>query len=137
MIPTVMPKVKKISSWMLFAFVFLIYAFSSASTIAFWDSPEFVVSSYTLQASHPPGAPFYTILCKVILSFFPASKAAFVSNLISSFFGALTVTLLFRITINITDRVLSVTQSNHAPTIPFIAGFISALTLAFSDSFWI
>ncbi|MBC8754516.1 DUF2723 domain-containing protein [Kordia sp. YSTF-M3] len=128
-----MPKAKKITSWMLFAFVFIIYAISASNTIAFWDSPEFITSSYTLQASHPPGAPFYTILCKVILSFFPATKAALISNLISGFFGALTITLLFRITINVAERVLSVTKSNYTA---LIAGIIAALTLAFSDSFW-
>ncbi len=131
-----MPKAKKITSWMLFAFVFLIYAISASNTITFWDSPEFIASSYTLQASHPPGAPFYTILCKVILSFFPATKAALISNLISGFFGALTITLLFRITTNIAERVLSVSKRNQAATIALIAGITAALTLAFSDSFW-
>ncbi|QHI38885.1 hypothetical protein IMCC3317_42850 [Kordia antarctica] len=131
-----MPKAKKISSWMLFAFVFLMYSISASKTITFWDSPEFIASNHTLQASHPPGAPFYTILCKVILSFFSASKAAWITNLISSFFGAVTITLLFRITTNIADRVLSVSKSNHATTIALLAGIVSALTLAFSDSFW-
>ena len=131
-----MPKAKRRISWMLFAFVFLIYVISASNTISFWDSPEFVVSSYTLQVSHPPGAPFYTILCKVILSFFPATKAALISNLISGFFGALTCTLLFRITINIAERILSVPKSNHALTIHLISGITAALTLAFSDSFW-
>jgi len=121
---------------MLFAFVFLIYVISAANTITFWDSPEFIASSHTLQASHPPGAPLYTILCKVILSFFPATKAALVSNLISSFFGALTITLLFRITINIAERLLSATKSNFTPVISLLAGIAAALTLAFSDSFW-
>ncbi|WP_046758024.1 glycosyltransferase family 117 protein [Kordia jejudonensis] len=131
-----MPKAKKIISWMLFAFVFIVYAISSSKTIAFWDSPEFIVSNFTLQASHPAGAPFYTILSKVVLSFFPASMAAYVSNLISAFFGALTVVTLFRIVINIAERVLSESKSNHAPTLALFAGLISALTLAFSDSFW-
>jgi hypothetical protein len=134
--PTVMPKAKQFCSWMLFAFVFLIYAISASNNITFWDSPEFITSSYTLQASHPPGAPFYTILCKVILSFFPATKAALISNLISGFFGALTITLLFRITINISDRVLSLTENTQKPIISILAGIFASLTLAFSDSFW-
>jgi hypothetical protein len=134
--PTVMPKAKKITSWMLFVFVFLTYAISASSSISFWDSPEFIASSHTLQASHPPGAPFYTILCKVILSFFPATLAALISNLISGFFGALTITLLFRITINITERVLASSKSTHKPILILLSGIISALTLAYTDSFW-
>lgn len=131
-----MPKAEKLSSWILFVFVFFIYAISASNTIAFWDSPEFITSNYTLQASHPPGAPFYTILCKVVLSFFPATKAALVTNLISSFFGALTITLLFRITINIATRILSESKSKHTATVALISGITAALTLAFSDSFW-
>ncbi|WP_298519348.1 DUF2723 domain-containing protein [uncultured Kordia sp.] len=131
-----MPKAEKFSSWILFKCIFLIYAISAPNTIAFWDSPEFIASNYTLQASHPPGAPFYTILCKVILSFFPASMAALISNLISAFFGALTCTLLYRITLNISNQILSLTKSNTTPTISIISGIVASLTLAFSDSFW-
>lgn len=131
-----MQKAKKIISWMLFAFVFIVYTISTSKTIAFWDSPEFVTSSYTLQASHPSGAPFYTILSKIILSFFPATMAAYISNLISAFFGALTVTLLFRVAINIAERILPTSKNNHTPILILVSGIISALTLAFSDSFW-
>ncbi|MFK7747209.1 MAG: DUF2723 domain-containing protein, partial [Kordia sp.] len=131
-----MPKAEKFSSWILFIVIFLIYVICAPNTIAFWDSAEFITSNYTLQASHPPGAPFYTILCKVILSFFPATKAALVSNLISAFFGALTCSLLFRITTNIATRILSATKSTLTPTIALIAGSTAALSLAFSDSFW-
>ncbi|MGH1384213.1 protein O-mannosyl-transferase family [Kordia sp.] len=131
-----MQKTKKISSWILFVFVFLVYAISAPNTIAFWDSSEFITSNYTLQASHPPGAPFYTILCKVVLSFFPATKAALITNLISAFFGALTITLLFRITINIAERILSATKNKLEPILVLLSGITAALTLAFSDSFW-
>ncbi|AXG71835.1 hypothetical protein KORDIASMS9_04093 [Kordia sp. SMS9] len=131
-----MPKAEKFSSWILFICLFLAYTISAPNTIAFWDSPEFIASNYTLQASHPAGAPFYTILCKVVLSFFPAGKAALVTNLISSFFGALTCTLLFRITLNIARRILSVTERKTMTTIPLLSGIVAALTLAFSDSFW-
>ncbi|WP_046744811.1 glycosyltransferase family 117 protein [Kordia zhangzhouensis] len=131
-----MPKAEKICSWILFLGVFVIYAICSPNTISFWDSPEFINSNYTLQASHPPGAPFYTILCKTILTWFPASKAALVSNLISSFFGALTITLLFRITINISKKVFILPESNLNRTVSFVAGIVAALSLAFSDSFW-
>lgn len=131
-----MPKAEKICSWILFASIFLVYTISAPNTIAFWDSPEFIASNYTLQASHPPGAPFYTILCKFLLSFFPASKAALISNLISAFFGALTCTLLFRITINITKRITVKTERKFSLSIPLLSGIVAALTLAFSDSFW-
>ncbi|MCH2196605.1 DUF2723 domain-containing protein [Kordia sp.] len=131
-----MSKAEKLSSWILFIFIFLIYVISAPNTIVFWDSPEFIASNYTLQASHPPGAPFYTILCKVVLSFFPATMAALISNLISAFFGALTCTLLFRITTNIAKRIIPKTKDDYSHMISLLSGIVAALTLAFSDSFW-
>jgi hypothetical protein len=131
-----MPKVAKICSWILFIGIFLVYTISAPNTISFWDSPEFITSNYTLQASHPPGAPFYTILCKMVLTFFPATMAALISNLISAFFGALTCTFLFKITLNIASRLVNTTNSESLRKIPLISGIIAALTLAFSDSFW-
>ncbi|MEM6686063.1 MAG: DUF2723 domain-containing protein, partial [Bacteroidota bacterium] len=126
----------KISSWILFICIFLVYTISAPNTIAFWDSPEFIASNYTLQASHPPGAPFYTLVCKVVLSFFPATKVALITNLISAFFGALTCTLLFRISLNISKRIILTFKEEFSVVIPLISGIIAALTLAFSDSFW-
>lgn len=132
-----MIKVERIVSLLLFIIVFVVYAISAPRTITFWDSPEFITSSYNLQATHPPGAPFYTIFCSFVLQFFPATKAAFISNLISGFFGAITVTLLFKITYFITTKIQlkqSIVETNY---LPFFTGVTSALTLAFSNSFWV
>ena len=90
-------KSRNIISLIIFILVFIVYAISSPRTITFWDSAEFVSSSYNLQATHPPGSPFYTLLCSVIMQFFSVTNVAFVSNLVSSFFGALTVAFLFKI----------------------------------------
>ncbi|AUC81700.1 DUF2723 domain-containing protein [Lacinutrix sp. Bg11-31] len=132
-----MHKLNRVISLILFLIVFIIYAITAPRTISFWDSPEFITSSYNLQATHPPGAPFYTMLCSVILQFFPATNAAFVSNLISSFFGALTVTYLFKVTFYITTKIQANTSNFETKYLPFFTGIVSALTLAFSSSFWV
>ncbi|OUR99046.1 hypothetical protein A9Q86_13350 [Flavobacteriales bacterium 33_180_T64] len=132
-----MIKKERIVSLTLFIIVFIIYAISSSRTISFWDSPEFVMSSYNLQATHPPGSPFYTMICSVVLQFFSATKAAFVSNLISGFFGALTVTFLFKITYYITTKIQISKSLFEEKHLPYLTGITSALTLAFSNSFWI
>ncbi|MEM9679607.1 MAG: DUF2723 domain-containing protein, partial [Bacteroidota bacterium] len=131
-----MLKSKKLIDLLLFLSVFIIYSISASKTISFWDSSEFVASSYTLQASHPPGSPFYTIFCKTILSIFPAHLAAYVSNLISAFFGALTVVLLYRITYHIAINSLSKQLIIQQDILAMCCGLISALSLAFSTSFW-
>lgn len=132
-----MPKTKKIIGWILFVFVFSIYAFSASRTITFWDSPEFIASNFTLQASHPPGAPFYTIIAKVILSIIPSANIAFVCNLISGFFGALTILVVYLITCYIVENIQSKKTSNVDGYVSICCGLVSAFSLAFSHSFWI
>ncbi|MFD0963103.1 glycosyltransferase family 117 protein [Pseudofulvibacter geojedonensis] len=128
-----MSKTEKITSLALFIIVFVIYAYCAPSTISFWDSPEFITTSNNLQASHPPGSPLYSIFCAFVLLFFPATKAAVISNLVSSFFGALTVSVVFHITYFISDKI-----SNY-PTnlISIFSGLLGALSLGFCTSFWI
>ncbi|MDO6597475.1 DUF2723 domain-containing protein [Oceanihabitans sp. 2_MG-2023] len=132
-----MIKVERIVSFILFIIVFIVYYISAPRTITFWDSPEFLASSYNLQATHPPGSPFYTMLCSVILQFFPVTKVAFISNLISGFFGALTVTFLFKITYFITTKIQINSSLFETKYLPFFTGITAALTLAFSNSFWV
>ncbi|MEJ6792615.1 MAG: DUF2723 domain-containing protein [Lacinutrix sp.] len=132
-----MIKVERIVSFILFAIAFIVYAISAPSNITFWDSPEFITSSYNLQATHPPGSPFYTMLSSVVLQFFPATKAAFISCLISSFFGALAVTFLFKTTYYITTKIQVSKSKFEVKYLPFFTGITSALTLAFSNSFWV
>lgn len=130
-----MRKIEKVIDSILFVFIFLLYAFSTSKTIHFWDSAEFVTSNYHLQATHPPGAPFYTLLSNFILLFFPSSWVVLISNLISAFFGALTVVLLFKITRLITSSLLH-DEKRNVKLLPFLTGMIAALTLAFSTTFW-
>ncbi|NQY28018.1 MAG: DUF2723 domain-containing protein [Flavobacteriaceae bacterium] len=130
-------KSKNIISLIIFILVFIVYAISASRTITFWDSPEFVASSYNLQATHPPGSPFYTMLCSIVMQFFSVTNIAFISNLISSFFGALTVTFLFKIVYTITTKVQVHKSKFETKYLPYFTGITSALTLAFSSSFWI
>ncbi|MQP51248.1 MULTISPECIES: DUF2723 domain-containing protein [unclassified Flavobacterium] len=131
-----MKKKEKVIELTLFIFIFLVYAFSVSNTITFWDSAEFITSSHNLQASHPPGAPFYTLFSNFILLFFPASWAAIISNLISVFFGALTIVLLYKITRFIAYKILEGSPSKNNSVIAIFAGLGSALTLSFSTTFW-
>ncbi|WP_405207557.1 protein O-mannosyl-transferase family [Aquimarina sp. LLG6339-5] len=132
-----MKKTERILGWILFGVVFIIYSICSPKTITFWDSAEFISSNYKLQATHPPGTPFYTLLSNVLLSVFPTSVVALISNLISSLFGALTVTCVYFLTKKIATKLIKQTDEIYAKWLPSISGILSGLTLAFIHSFWI
>lgn len=127
---------KRFIGFFLFLFVLLVYMFTSPKTISFWDSPEFVITNYNLLASHPPGAPFYTILVSALLSFLPNTYAAVFSNFVSAFFGAFIVFMVFLITIKLAESILQKIKTKNVQLISLSSGVLGALTLAFSHSFW-
>ncbi|CAL2080767.1 conserved membrane protein of unknown function [Tenacibaculum sp. 190524A05c] len=117
----------------LFGISFLTYLLCIPEGITFWDSPEFIASNYKLQITHPAGAPFYTILSNVVLGIFFFMKPALVSNLISSFFGALTIPFIYKITYHFSSELI---QENLDKKISITAGIVGALSFAFCNSFW-
>ncbi|WP_159439316.1 glycosyltransferase family 117 protein [Tenacibaculum agarivorans] len=132
-----MKKKEQIIGWLLCTTVFIIYAVCSSHTISFWDSAEFISSNYKLQVTHPPGSPLYMLICNVIMGVFPHISIAFLSNILSSFFGAVTVMIIYFITIIITKSLVSETKIHTPVLLPIISGIISGFTLAFIHSFWI
>ncbi|MEI7905605.1 MAG: DUF2723 domain-containing protein, partial [Candidatus Firestonebacteria bacterium] len=103
-------------------FVGIVYVFTLAPCItATGDSSEMVVASYTLGVAHPPGYPLYTMIGKVF-TFMPASNIAFRVNIMSVFFGLLTLFVF--------DRILARFIKNR------VARVLGLLALAFAPQTW-
>ena len=112
--------------------VFIVYFLCLPSSVGYWDSGEFIASSYKLQVSHPPGASFYTLVNAALLGLFSVQKVAFVSHVISAFWGALSTFMLFNITWKIAERL-----EIKAPTfLLFSAAFLASTSMAFMETFW-
>lgn len=87
----------------------IVYLFTVAPTISFWDCGEFITSAYTLAIPHPPGTPLFIILGRVWLmviglfsNIFPISKeVAWHMNLLAIFFSLGSVYLIYRIVLKI------------------------------------
>lgn len=52
-----------------FLFLFLVFAATSAPTISWWDSSEFVAAASCWGIPHPPGSPLYVTLSRVFCAF--------------------------------------------------------------------
>lgn len=133
-------KWNNILAWAVFAIGATVFFSSLEPTASFWDAGERLSVSYKLQIGHPPGAPLYQMMARMfsLLSFGDTSKVAFWINAMSATAGALTVSFLFR-TITILGRKLiadKVEVTRERAIAIFGSGFVGALALTFSDSFW-
>jgi hypothetical protein len=117
---------------LLFTACFALYYATLAPTIT-WehdgvDSAELITATYTLGIAHPPGYPLYIMLGK-LFTLLPVGEVAYRVNLMSAFFAAASVPLVYLTALLIhpkkTDKVSSI-----------IIAATSALLFAFSQTFW-
>ncbi len=117
----------------------IVYLFTVAPTLSFWDCGEFITSAYTLAIPHPPGTPFYVVLGRVwlmIIGLFVhilpiAKEIAWHMNLLAIFFSLGAVFLIYKIVLKILE--LSKSRLSNKDLWP---GFIATLGMPFYFSIW-
>ena len=115
---------------------FLIYLLTMADTVPYWDSGEFIATSYILGVPHPPGSPLYLIIGR-IFSMIPFNPdIAFRINLISPVVSALAVMYLYLASVKLITNYRGKIKTQIDALITFGAALIGALTFAFTDSHW-
>jgi hypothetical protein len=83
-------------SFFLFLLTFIVYVKYLAPTIFTGDSADATMASYFLGIPHPPGFPVYTWIGH-IFTFLPVGDVAYRVNLMSAFFGALVIPVVYMI----------------------------------------
>jgi 4-amino-4-deoxy-L-arabinose transferase-like glycosyltransferase len=101
---------------------YFVYLLSVYPTVGTEDSGELVTSAATLDIAHPSGYPLHTLLGWLFTHIIPFGNIAWRVNIMSAFFGALTVAVLYLV-------IRRLTRSSQ------IALFFS-LFFAFSGIFW-
>ena len=129
-------KVLMIGGGMAFLASFLVYFRTVAPTTSFWDCGEFIACSHHLGVMHPPGAPLYLLIGR-ILTMMPFFKdIGFRLNLFSPFISAATVLLAYLIIVQLIRRWRGEAKIWEDRLILYGSGLLGALALAFTDSFW-
>ncbi len=96
-----------------------VYSFTSSRSIIHGDTGEFLSVAAFHGVAHPPGFPLYSLVISLV---FMISQNIWVVSLLSSFFGALTLFLVFRTVKLITKNIP--------------ASLIASLSLATYETFW-
>jgi len=121
---------------LIFLVPLVVYLLTMAATLSFWDSGEFIATSYILGIPHSPGTPLYVLVGRVFTMLpLPMSIAQKV-NFLSVVFSALAVLMGYLIMVS-TIRFMYPNLKNGLGRFMTYAGpFTGALYLTFSDTYW-
>ena len=115
---------------------FFVYVLSMADTVPYWDSGEFIATSYILGVPHPPGSPLYLIIGR-IFSMLPTNPdIAFRVNLISPVVSAFAVMFLYLSCVKLISSYRGKVKSQIDSIVVFGSSLVGSLTFAFTDSHW-
>ncbi len=116
----------------------IIYSLTLAPTASFWDAGEFIAVAHGLQVNHPPGAPLYSILGRVVSMFMPTEYVALSINFLSGLASAFTIMFLYLIIVRLVREFRG--EPDEMSLVDKIGmyggGLVGALTFAVTDTFW-
>ncbi len=132
--------INNLCGWLIFAISAFVYISTIEPTGSFWDCGEFIASSFKLQVGHPPGAPLFMMMGR-IMGLFAGSdltKVSVMINILSALMSAGTILFLFWTITILARKIIAPSEIvDGASTIAIMgAGFVGGLAYTFSDSFW-
>jgi hypothetical protein len=133
-------KLEKILLILLLVLAGVVYLYTVAPTLSFWDCGEFISSCFTLAVPHPPGTPFFILIGRVWLmissmlaAILPISKeVSWHMNLVGISCTLLSSFLAYKIIL----KIVRLARKEINQTALIIVAFAAALGLAFSYTFW-
>jgi hypothetical protein len=118
----------------LFLFPFSIYLATLAPSITWQhngaDGGDLIAAAHTLGIPHPTGYPLYVLLAK-LFTLLPWGDIAYRVNLMSAFFAAAAIPLVYLASSNLLTSTAEADKSSV-----LIASVTAALAFAFSPAFW-
>lgn len=128
---------KHVAGLSAFVISFCTYLLTLEPTASLWDCSEFIASAYKLEVPHTPGTPLSLLIGRIftILSFGDVARVAWSINVMSAFFSALTVYLVYYIIYYFGDK-LPIRSGKNATVLLIAASLCGSLCLTFSDTFW-
>ena len=115
----------------------VLYARTMEASSSFWDSGEFIASSYTLGVPHSPGTPLYVLVAKVAsmlpIPFFSIAQRI---NLLSAFCGAVGVLFMYVLAVRFFDDMAGPSRDRWDGLARVAGAMAGAMFLMFSDTYW-
>jgi len=128
--------INRITGAIVFVFASIVYILTVQPTLSLWDCGEFLACAYTLGVPHPPGAPLHILVGKIFTMLPTASDIGLRMNYLSVFSSALSVLLLYLVSVKVIKNWKGKFDSTFDYVTVVVASAIGALSYAFCDSFW-
>ncbi|HEX9935429.1 MAG TPA: DUF2723 domain-containing protein, partial [bacterium] len=129
-------KFQAITRALVFLISFIMYFKTMAPTTSYWDCGEFIACSQTLSVLHPPGAPLYLLIGRIMTMLPLSSDIGVRVNIFSVCISALTILFTFLIIVHLIRRYRGEPKTGEDRLILYFSGALGALGFAFTDSFW-
>ncbi|MFH2036188.1 MAG: DUF2723 domain-containing protein [Candidatus Zixiibacteriota bacterium] len=130
-------KTNVIIGGLVFLIALTVYYLTKAPTLSFWDSGEFIASSYILGIPHPPGTPLYVIIGRIFSILPIAADLAVRVNLFSVVSGAVAALFGYLVTVRMIRLWFAKRNDTYNRIVVYIGGFTGAMFMAFSNTNWI
>lgn len=125
-------KWKNLSGLAVFTLAFSTYILTLEPTASLWDCSEFIACAYKLEVPHTPGTPLSLLFGRLFSMIAPdATRVAWSINLMSAFFSAMTVLIVYNIVYHFGEKINATSK-----TLVTSSAVCGSLCLAFSDTFW-
>jgi len=126
---------KQIPGFLAFVVSLTTYLLTLEPTASLWDCSEFIASAYKLQVPHSPGTPLSLLVGRLfsVLSFGDPTRVAWSINVMSAFFSAGSVLLVYHIIYFFGEKM---NRGNQKKIRVALGSLCGSLCLTFSDTFW-
>jgi len=118
-----------------FLFTLGVYTLTLNPSVPFWDSGEFIATSFILGVPHPPGTPLFVLVGRVF-SMIPIGSVAQRVNWLSALSSAITILFTYLIAVRVTRRIFPWVESGQNRALGYLAGVVAAFMAAFATTFW-
>ncbi len=133
-------KLNNLTGWIIFLVAAYTYISTIEPTASFWDCGEFIATAYRLEVGHPPGAPLFMLLARLVSAFVSPEHVPVTVNVLSALASAFTILFLFWSITHMAYYLAVRKQDEEFTRGKMIAvlgsGVVGALAYTWSDSFW-
>lgn len=128
--------INRLTALGVFLATLVVYLRTLSVTVVFWDVGEFLAAAKLLQVPHPPGAPLFLLVGKVVsmVPFYDDFAARI--HTISAVAGALSSMFLYLVGVKLMTRMRGGLTGSVDRLVVYGASAVGALAMSFSTSTW-